>query len=254
MTRAFFSWEHLRLRYEPFPIGIARPVMEPGLYRELVDAFPEPGRFATLDKVGDKLSLGERFGAREYHAFVRSHPLWREFHAYVKSREFIASVLEALRVRNVDLGFDLESPRWRRLHKRLSDALRGGTRIDSLELGSRFEFSALPARGGHVIPHTDGASKIVTLVVSIVREGEWDPAWGGGTDVNRPKDATRNFNRLNRQLGFDEVEVLDTFAFEPNQAVVFVKTFNSWHSVRPMTAPDRGILRRTLTINIETPG
>ena len=111
----------------------------------------------------------------------------------------------------------------------------------------------LPAQGGHVIPHTDGAGKVVTLVVSMLDESEWDPAWGGGTDVNRPKDPTRYFNRLNRQLGFDEVEVLDTFAFEPNQAVVFVKTFNSWHSVRPMTAPDRSRLRRTLTINIETP-
>jgi hypothetical protein len=111
----------------------------------------------------------------------------------------------------------------------------------------------LPARGGHVLPHSDGAGKVVTLVVSVLGEGEWDPSWGGGTDVNRPKDPRFHFNRLNRQLGFDDVEVLDTFAFEPNQAVVFVKTFNSWHSVRPMTAPDPARMRRTLTINIETP-
>ena len=49
------------------------------------------------------------------------------------------------------------------------------------------------------------------------------------------------------------VVVLDTFAFEPNQAVIFVKTFNSLHSVRPMTAPDRERMRRSLTINIEIP-
>lgn len=254
MSRAFFRWENLRLRYEPFPIGLARPVCEPGLYDEMVAAFPSVERFATLDKVGDKFSLGEKFGAREYRDFVRSHPLWREFHAYVKSRSFIRSVLAALCERHVDLGFDLDSSRARRLRKRLADALRGTSRTGSLELTSRFEFSMLPARGGHVLPHTDGASKIVTLVVSMLREGEWDPAWGGGTDVNRPKDPARYFNRMNRQLGFDEVEVLDTFAFEPNQAVVFVRTFNSWHSVRPMTAPDRSLLRRTLTINIETPG
>ncbi|MEB2346818.1 MAG: hypothetical protein OZ948_19030 [Deltaproteobacteria bacterium] len=254
MSRPFFRWDHLQLRYEPFPIGIARPVMEPALYRELVEAFPDRHRFETLAKVGNKLSLGERFGTHEFHAFVRAHPLWREFHAYVKSRAFVAGVLDALRARHVDLGFDLDSSRWRRLQKRLADARRGGVRTDSLELASRFEFSALPARGGHVIPHTDGASKVVTLVVSMLREGEWDPAWGGGTDVNRPKDPTRSFNRLNHQLGFDEVEVLDTFAFEPNQAVVFVRTFNSWHSVRPMTAEDPDLLRRTLTINIEMPG
>lgn len=253
MTRAFSRYDGLSLRYEPYPIGLARPLMDERLYRELVDAFPPREQFASLAKVGDKLSLSEKFGADQFHALIRSHPLWREFHAYIKSREFIAGVLSALRERGVDLGFDLASPPGKRLAKRIADAVRGGSRTDSLELRSRFEFSMLPARGGHVLPHSDGVSKIVTLVVSMLREGEWDPSWGGGTDINRPKDPARIFNRLNRQLSFDEVEVLDTFSFEPNQAVVFVKTFNSWHSVRPMTAPDRNILRRTLTINIETP-
>jgi hypothetical protein len=33
--------------------------------------------------------------------------------------------------------------------------------------------------------------------------------------------------------------------------VVFVKTFNSWHSVRPMTGSGSALMRKTLTINIE---
>ena len=61
------------------------------------------------------------------------------------------------------------------------------------------EFSMLPAAGGYVIPHTDERSKIVTIVVSMMQDGEWDPAYGGGTDVNRPKDITRNFNWMNAQ-------------------------------------------------------
>jgi hypothetical protein len=32
---------------------------------------------------------------------------------------------------------------------------------------------------------------------------------------------------------------------------MFVKTFNSWHSVRPMTGAGSEAMRRTLTINIE---
>ena len=253
MTRAFFSWDHLQMRYEPFPIGLARPLVDAETYREMVEAFPPLERFSTLSKVGDKYSLGEKFGVKEFQEFVRSHPLWREFHAWVKSRDFVRGVLDALRERHVDLGFDLDSPRRSLLRKRFADALRGGSRIGSLLLSSRFEFSMLPARGGHVLPHTDGASKCVTLVVSMLREGEWDASWGGGTDVNRPKDPRLSFNRLNQQLGFDDMEVIDTYAFEPNQAVVFVKTFNSWHSVRPMTGPDSAPMRRTLTINIETP-
>ena len=36
------------------------------------------------------------------------------------------------------------------------------------------------------------------------------------------------------------MEVLDTFAFEPNQCVSFIKTFNSHHSVRPDDRPTEG--------------
>ena len=42
-----------------------------------------------------------------------------------------------------------------------------------------------------------------------------------------------------------------TYPFLANQAVVFTKTFNSWHAVRPMTGADSQAMRRSLTINIE---
>ncbi len=86
----------------------------------------------------------------------------------------------------------------------------------------------------------------------VVRPGEWNRAYGGGTDVNRPKDPKLTFNLLNRRAEFDEMEVLHTFDFEPNQAILFIKTFNSWHSVRPMTGNGSDLMRRTLTINIES--
>ena len=43
-----------------------------------------------------------------------------------------------------------------------------------------------------------------------------------------------------------------TFDFLPNQCVVFVKTYNSLHSVRPIALPGPTRMRRTLTINIES--
>jgi len=107
------------------------------------------------------------------------------------------------------------------------------------------------AAGGHVLPHTDAPAKIVTLIVSMVREGEWDHAFGGGTDVNRPKSNLLSFNQLNRNARFEDMDVLYTFEFTPNQGVIFIKTFNSWHSVRPMTGMNSTAMRKTLTINIE---
>jgi len=183
---------------------------------------------------------------------IGSTPIWRELHRWIKSDDFLRGVMEALRARHIDLGYKKLPTTARRLAKLARNLTRGRLDAGQPPLSARFEFSMLPAEGGHVIPHTDSPGKIVTLVVSMVGEGEWDPAFGGGTDVNRPKDARLCYNELNRQAAFDDVEVLDTYEFTPNQAVVFVKTFNSWHSVRPMTGNGSAAMRKTLTINIET--
>ena len=116
---------------------------------------------------------------------------------------------------------------------------------------ARFEFSAMPITGGNILPHTDSIRKSVTLVVPILHQDEWDESWGGGTSIVRPKDPTRLFNRTNAYMDFDEVETVKTFPFVPNQCLIFVKTYNSWHAVWPMTGSDKSILRRTLTINID---
>ena len=85
----------------------------------------------------------------------------------------------------------------------------------------------------------------------MAKEGEWNAAYGGGTDVNRTRDERRSFNWVNENVSFDDVEVIDSYPFAANQCIVFVKTFNSLHSVRPMTGAGSSVLRNTLTINIE---
>jgi hypothetical protein len=247
------SFDNLSLRYEPFPIGLSTPVMDADDYEQMVAAFPAQDLFVSLPKVGYKYVLSEKFNERQYHDFIRSRPLWRNFHRWIKSDDFIRTVMEALRIRHVDLGYGEPMPMRTQLLRLLRGKPAYGRRkIGTDRLRSRFEFSMLPSGGGHVLPHTDVPSKIITLVVSIVRPGEWDPAYGGGTDVNRPKDPKLTFNLLNRRAEFEEMEVLHTFDFQPNQAILFIKTFNSWHSVRPMTGNGSKLMRRTLTINIET--
>jgi hypothetical protein len=246
-----FSYEHLQFRYEPFPIGIAKPLMEESVYQELLDNYPSLEIFKNISKVGYKYSLSERFNAKEYKDFIYSNSTWRKFHRWIKSDEFINSIMDTLKEHHIDLGYGLPPlPPAKRLLKSIK-SLAHGHIPRSTRLQSRFEFSMLPADGGHVLPHTDAPSKIVTLIVSMLREGEWDPAFGGGTDVNRPKSTLYSYNQFNRKASFEDMEVLYTYEFTPNQGVLFVKTFNSWHSVRPMTGIDPSAMRKTLTINIE---
>jgi hypothetical protein len=249
-----FFYENLSFRYEPFPIGLARPLMDESLYQELLDAYPDIDLLESYDlygKPGNKYSLTERINPRDYYRFIKSTPVWREFHRWITSTEFIYETLTALKeLHGIDLGYKAIT-RTQRLRRRLKDLKHGRLCPSKTPLRARFEFSALPANGGMVVPHTDAPRKVVTFVVSMVREDEWNRDYGGGTDINRPRDPRLNFNYVNHLADFEDMDVIDTFDYTANQAVVFIKTFNSWHSVRPMTGPDNGPFRRSITINIE---
>ena len=247
------SFDRTEFLYEPFPIGYTRDVLPRLTYDALVDAWPEVGLFEHKPKLGDKYSLSEVNNPDGYERFVAGSAPWRDLREEVKSAGFVAHVLAMLKTHNIDLGigeFSMTTGAGRFAHRarHLAAALRPGGRRPSLS--TRFEFSMLPAAGGYLKPHTDAPSKIVTLVISMMREGEWRQDFGGGTAVMRPRDPRRNFNHVNEQLEFSEVETLSEFPFVPNQCVTFVKTFNSWHAVRPMASPVAP-MRRTLTINIE---
>ena len=246
-----FDYDHLEFRYEPFPIGCARPLMDAQAYQDLLDAYPPLEIFANIPKLGDKYSLSERYNPKQYRDWIASNALWRELHGWIKSDAFIDEVLATLSAHHLDLGYKKQEGRSLTLGKRLKEFRRGRLWADPGRLQTRFEFSMLPADGGHLLPHTDTPEKVVTLIVSMVGEGEWDPAFGGGTDVNQAKESRFSYNWLNRQSEFEDMSILQTYEFQPNQGIIFVKTHNSWHSVRPMTGHGSKALRRTLTINIE---
>ena len=108
----------------------------------------------------------------------------------------------------------------------------------------------LPADGGSLFPHTDMEPKAVNICVSMNRPGEWDAALGGSTDLVWPNDPRNIFSLGTKRLAFDDVRVLDRVAYTPNQAVIVVKTYNSWHSVGPMECAGSRALRKTVNFNI----
>jgi hypothetical protein len=256
--RAELSLANAEFRYEPYPVGFARNVFAESTYAELLDSWPATGLFQNKPDLGKKYSLSEVNNAAAYHAFLKSSTAWRRFYEWIKGPEFVGMVLASLASRRIDLGLHTTpvctTHAFSGRLKRFRSAVRRRVRQwigHAGVLRSRFEFSMLPADGGHIKPHTDHFTKLVTLVISMVRSGEWNPAWGGATAIERPKDITANFNHMNRQMEFADMETLDGYAFEPNQCVLFVKTFNSHHSVHPMTGRGSGAMRRTLTVNIE---
>ncbi len=245
-TTRLMDFGRAQFEYEPFPIGLIRGIFEPSLYERLVDTFPPIEIFRFMQNHGDKWSLSELNNRDHYYQFLRTNDDWRRVYDEVKGSDFIPQVLESLARSKIELG--LTPSAHGRVLRKLRNLILGRK---SGGLRARFEFSMMSAAGGNILPHTDSPQKHITLVLSFVRPGEWDQAWGGGTDRLRPLDPSDNFNFLNRYLRFDQVETLGTMAYEPNQCVIFIKTFNSLHDVKPMTGP-KEVMRRTLTLNIES--
>lgn len=218
LSRAIF-------RSEPYIIGLATEIFEPWQYTKMIAAYPAERDFAHMAGAYEKFSLSERNNPDRYLQAIQMSPLWTAFHGYIKSARFLDDV-------------------WRCVH-----TFRPGawTLAPSGVYRSRFEFSSMPAHGGMIWPHTDIPSKVVTLIVPMMASGDWDPAWGGSTDVLVPKPGVM---AKDYKTPLEQFDIVASYPCAPNQAVIFLKWANSWHSVGPIRGP-LGVWRRTLTINIE---
>jgi hypothetical protein len=243
------SFDKGEFLYEPYPVAYISPFIDEATYKEMLANWPTQALFKPMPDLGKKYSLSETNNTANYNKVVSTVPVWKKFHDLVKSEAFIEDTLAYFQRSNVDLG----------LKKRKVVSSRSGrhasllSRINRVtELSARFEFSLMDGDGGSILPHTDAPNKIITMVVSMVEPGEWNQDWGGGTEICLPKDRSRIYNHLNKYMQFDEVETLKAFPFMPNQNIIFIKTYNSWHQVSPIRGGKEAPMRRTLTINIET--
>ena len=193
-----FSLANLELRYEPFPIGVARPIMDEATYAKYLDQYPPLELFEYIPKIGNKYCLSEKYNPKSYSDWISQHACWTEFHRWVKSPDFVFGALDELAKRSVDLGFKRRST-GQQLKRRLRGLLAGRWWQGEDRLSARFEFSMLPAAGGSVTPHTDNPDKIITMVVSMAKPGEWDPAYGGGHRGQPPSPAGAELQPDQRQ-------------------------------------------------------
>lgn len=226
-----FNLDNVSVRHEPYTVFYIRDLIRPSFYRELADTFPSISLFRYRKALGNKYLLTESEG-QSYYNFINSSRPWRTFYTEIKSPGFKEQVLYFLSSHNIALG------------------IQDSKSADNLTFEFEFEFSALPTNGGSQRPHTDSPRKVVTLVLSLMKEGEWGGDWGGGTTICTPKDKTLYFNYANNYLDFDEVEIIDTFPFVPNACVMFVKTAVSWHCVTPINLPRDSPLRKTVAISL----
>ena len=212
-----FSLANLDLRYEPFPIGVARPIMDEAAYERYLDRYPPIELFEYIPKVGNKYCLSEKYNPDKYHEWIKDHECWREFHRWVKSPTSCSWCSTSWpAARSTSASSDARPPS--SCSAACAALLAGRWWQGEDRLSARFEFSMLPADGGSVTPHTDNPDKIITMVVSMARPGEWDPAFGGGTEVNRHRSPERSFNRINGKAEFEDMERWASTSSSPTSA------------------------------------
>jgi len=250
------KFDRTHFNYDPFPYGVVQGVFAEEVYTEITRNWPDKALFNHKPQWGDKYSLSETENPAAYERIIRDNEIWRTLHAEVKDPAFIGRVLSMLLDANIDLGL---MDKWYHggagglnFAKRVKGAVDGFKlkRPQAVPLVTRFEFSMLPAKGGAVLPHTDHHKKHVTMVISVIGESGWDNKIGGGTAFLKPKNSADNFNHVNKMTSFDGFEAFDVVEFEPNQCAIFIKTFNSHHSVQPMVSSDETLFRKTLTLVI----
>jgi hypothetical protein len=246
----------IRFDYKPYPIGVAPNIFRQSFYQSLLSNWPPTSLFDHKPELGNKYSLSSLNNSNGYFNFLRQNNIWKATYNTLNSADYFFHIITTLKQHHIDLCL----PRHKFIAKHVSSQSKSTrpsilrkyiSRIGNVSLvSSRFEFSMMPANGGYILPHTDSPNKIITVVFSMNNDDEWNNSWGGGTTAMDTINPQKSFNFRNDQLKFDECQSLKTYDFNPNQCLIFIKTFNSLHAVLPMDGPSEA-MRKTLTLNIE---
>lgn len=234
--------------YKPYPIGNLQNLIDTETYNKFVEEFPDKELFEFKRDLGKKFSLSEINNRNIYFNFVKKNKIWSSLFNYIKSESFKNEIFEMLYENNIDLGIIQKKNKANK--KTIKELIKFLFNNKEKKINSRFEFSMMSANEGHILPHTDSPNKLITIVIPILKNSQWDKTWGGNTSMLEPKDDKMNFNYNNKYLKFDEVKVINQMEFKENSSTIFIKTFNSLHCVFPMKGPEDQ-LRKSLTINIE---
>ena len=248
-----FKFDNFNFRYDPYPVGKAKPIFDPEDYQQLVTSYPPPELFKKVEGIGTGYtSLKPKNNQKNYRQFIKQSPPWQELYHWIKSDDFLFRTLDMLGVHQINFGTSRNDFQWRqRLRSFLSGLKRGNLLGAAKSLRTEMIFIRLSANQGCLLPHTDRPGKLATLILPMMQPDEWNPALGGQTAINRPKNERLTFSfSCFKKLDFSEVDELYSVPFAANQCLILVNALNGWHSVSPMQGQGSSLTRKTVIINI----
>jgi hypothetical protein len=103
-------------------------------------------------------------------------------------------------------------------------------------------------QGCSVSPHCDAARKRATHIFHFNDAIDWDQAWGGETLIL----ASEKPIPTHSAPSFEELTVVAAHGPTGNQSLLFQRTPQSWHGVKPLTCPE-GKLRKIFSVTLNIP-
>ncbi len=250
---------NLHFEYSPYPHGVAKNVFDVNTYKEIVENFPDINKFYSLknknkfnkEEKFNKFSLSSKNNPKIFFDFVNNNSSYKKLSNFLFSYDFKINLFNILIKNNINLGI---IPLKRNNKNLLRNFLLNFTPYNILkplqDVDVAIEFSAIPVRGGFIKPHTDGPHKLLSIVIPVI-DKSWQDSFNGGTNFLKPKDNTKIYNILNNTYEFDQCDIIKTVNFNSNQLLIFLKTYNSFHSVGPLNGEQDNLYRKSITLTIE---
>ena len=66
----------------------------------------------------------------------------------------------------------------------------------------------ISTNGGFIKPHTDGADKLISFVIPIIKNNDFKNIPNSGTDILRPTEDKYKYNFFNTTVPFESTEVV----------------------------------------------
>lgn len=231
--------------YKPYPYGYFNNILDVDFYKSLCNEFPEKNDLKVVEDKKEyninkfnKLSLTS--DDKEFNSIIRNKPSFLGLYNYLDSENFILAISDILLKNNIDLRLNYYFRKFF-LRKRKYNTL--------------FEFSSIPCDGGFILPHTDAPKKIMTFIIPIIKDEdrEIEKFEKIGTTILEMSDSKNSFNYYNKTIRYEDTVEKKYVSFSQNNMLMFIKTYNSLHSVGPIKPLNSLIkFRNSITFSIRT--
>ena len=244
------NFSRAQLNIDPFPHIVIREALDPTIYNELEQSFPDNILLSESTKV-----LNDRGHTRRllYNDFIDSRlvsPLWQEFaklHTDIKFFRFITTFLFQNPIS--EYYPSLVEP----LDRYPVNLRTNNPKKDKNCFVTDFQFvSNLPVSNFHTsrTPHLDNPKEIYACLFYMKQNN--DLSIGGGLNLYKPKNSAMSaIHSSQREVALDHLSYQKTVPYEKNTLVVFLNTRNSYHGVQNIF--DQSKTRRSINIIGELP-